>query len=223
MDDTTNYAVKYMCIYRHVHSNLISEWIKPFTQSLPLFDLLLHTMIFIDQDSRLPFSDLMVSEFSKLTSSPSLVYTITGEVISNIDLIINTFNDLYNEFMVIINANYDNAFNMIAKQTGTSWEKPYNAQLENMFDNKKDIEDYVSKYVNQNKTREEIIVPRVNGNASGQQQPKSFVYRDKPPERSDEPNRANGSNGVGPINSLRNGRSNRSGTTLSLSHMNMNF
>ena len=93
-----SFSVQYIFVYRHVHTNIVYDLIKPFTQNDMLFQQLLERVIFVDTETpNLEFTDLMKNEFSKIHSSPALIYVVGGNIITDCNTIAEVMCDIYND------------------------------------------------------------------------------------------------------------------------------
>lgn len=161
-----SYSIKYIFLYRSDHIQNIYNIIKPFTEDKRLFDLLTQTVIFVDIDSNLPFTDVMKSEFTKIKSSPALIYTITGEVITDVGLIVTTLKDLYNDLIQSIENCWDNVFS----DSDCKRDDHYISEIYAMgsgFDinDQATIQNYANQYLKENKDRIDYSPPnKLSGN-----------------------------------------------------------
>lgn len=150
------FSTKYICVYRNVHQPIIYNLIKPFTANCDLFEQLLQTIIFVDIDQKqLPFTDIMIEQFSKLKASPSLIYTISGEIITDEQLIMATFFDVYNDIITVLNSQLDDVFKNDCNGNGGYITEIWNLKSGFDLDNVNDIQNYVNQYNYENKKQKE--------------------------------------------------------------------
>lgn len=150
------FSTKYICVYRNVHQPIIYNLIKPFTANRDMFEQLLQTIIFVDIDQKyLPFTDVMIEQFGKLKASPSLIYTISGEIITDEQLIMATFFDIYNDIVAVLNSPLDDVFNNDCNGNGGYITEIYNLKSGFDLDNVNDIQNYVNQYNYENKKQKE--------------------------------------------------------------------
>lgn len=90
-------------VYRHDHTNVVYNLIQPFTVNDNLFKRLLDVIIFVDTESQIPLTQDMQQEFGKITASPALIYVITGDVLTDLNMIISEMNNVYNECVESLN------------------------------------------------------------------------------------------------------------------------
>lgn len=150
------FSTKYICVYRNVHQPIIYNLIKPFTANCDLFEQLLQTIIFVDIDQKqLPFTNIMIEQFSKLKASPALIYTISGEIITDEQLIMATFFDVYNDIITVLNSQLDDVFKNDCNGNGRYISEIYNMSSGFDLDNTNDIQNYVNQYQNEIKERKD--------------------------------------------------------------------
>ena len=149
-----SYSIKYIFLYRSDNIQSIYNYIKPFTEDNRLFELLTQTIIFVDIDSNLPFTDPMRTEFAKIPLSPALIYTITGEVITDAGLIMTTLSDLYNDLIQSIENCWDNVFsNSDCKRDDHYISEIYAMGSGFDINDQATIQNYANQYLKENKDR----------------------------------------------------------------------
>ena len=165
-DTVYSYSIKYIFLYRTDHSQDIYNFIKPFTIDDRLFELLRQTIIFVDIDSNLPFTEAMRTEFAKVKKSPALIYTITGEVITDEGFIMTTLSDIYNDLIQSIENCWDNVFmNSDCKRDDHYISEIYAMNSGFDLSDQATIQNYANQYLNENKDRIDYNPPKeMSGN-----------------------------------------------------------
>lgn len=162
-----SYSIRYIMLYRHDHTNMVYNLIKPFTVDDKLFDRLTSTVIFVDTESNIPLTHLMQEEFSKIPGSPALIDTITGSIIigdnmDNINMIANVMNDIYNECVMCVSLSWDIPFDNSVCERDDHYitEQMYNALGGFDTTNVMALQEYATNYQKANKEKEKINFPK---------------------------------------------------------------
>ena len=158
---TYSYSVMYIMVYRHVHSELIYEFIKPFTVNDRLFQKLLETVIFVDTESNVPFTQIMNAEFSKITSSPAMIRVVGGDIVTDANIIAEIMNTVYNDCIDMLNNNLDIPFDNSTCMRDDHYitEQMYNPSNMNVT-NEKYIQNYAAQYTQDNLNRQGFFPKR---------------------------------------------------------------
>ena len=163
-----SYSIRYIMLYRHDHTNMVYNLIKPFTVDDKLFDRLTSTVIFVDTESNIPLTKLMQQEFSKIPGSPALIDTITGSIIigdnmDNINMIANVMNEIYNECVMCVNLSWDTPFDNSVCERDDHYiteQMMYNARSGFDSTDLMALQEYANKYKEANKEKEKIDFPK---------------------------------------------------------------
>lgn len=149
-----SYSIKYIFLYRTDHNQTIHSMIQPFTADDRLFELLTQTVIFVDIDSNLPFTETMRTEFAKIHSSPALIYVITGEVITDGGLIMTTLSDIYNDLIQTLENCWDNALMEAECNRDDHYiSEIYSSGTGFDLNDQASIQQFANEYLNANKER----------------------------------------------------------------------
>lgn len=182
-----SYSIRYIMLYRHDHTNMVYNLIKPFTVDDKLFDRLTSTVIFVDTESNIPLTQLMQEEFSKIPGSPALIDTITGSIIigdnmDNINMIANVMNDIYNECVMCVNLSWDTPFDNSVCERDDHYitEQMYNAVGGFDTTDVMALQEYATNYQQANKAKDEINFPKRTVNMGTP----TATIKDKPDKQS---------------------------------------
>ena len=182
-DINYSYSTRYIMVYRHDHTNMVYNLIKPFTVDDRLFEKLTESVIFVDTESNIPLTQTMQEVFSKIPGSPAIIDTITGSVtigdnMNNINLIANMMNDIYNECISSVNSGWDYPFDESDCQRDDHYitEQMYNVMDGFDSTNTLMLQEYASNYQKANKSVEKINFPEQTVHMGTQ----SVPIKDKP-------------------------------------------
>lgn len=157
-----SYSLQYILVYRHVHTNLVYDLIKPFTQDDMLFQQLLETVIFVDTETpHLEFTDLMKNEFSKIHSSPALICVVGGNIITDCNIIAEIMSNIYNDCVNALSNTWMNQpfDNSICKRNDHYIsEQLFNPSVLYTTDSAS-FDNYVAQYQQENKERANLQFP----------------------------------------------------------------
>lgn len=156
-----SFSVQYILVYRHIHTNIVYDLIKPFTQDDMLFQKLLETVIFVDTETpHLEFTDLMQSEFSKIHSSPALICVVGGNIITDCNTITEIMSDIYNDCVNSLTSVLMNPFDNSICERDDHYisEQLFNPSIMYTTDSS-NFNDYVAQYQQDNQKRENLQFP----------------------------------------------------------------
>lgn len=157
-----SFSVQYILVYKHIHTNIVYDLIKPFTQDDMLFQKLLETVIFVDTETpNLEFTNLMQSEFSKIHNSPALICVVGGNVITDCNTIAEIMSDIYNDCVNSLSASwinqpFDNS--ICERDDHYISEQLFNPSIMYTTDSS-NFNDYVAQYQQDNKERANLQFP----------------------------------------------------------------
>ena len=156
------YSIMYIMVYRHTHSDLVYNMIKPFTVDDRLFQKLLDVMIFVDTESGIPFTQLMNKEFSKIKSSPAIIRVVGCDIIIDMNDITEIMKEVYNECVSSLSIDFEQPFDNSICQRDDHYitEQIYNNTSVMDTTNGGLLQDYATQYQQDNLNRTQIQYPK---------------------------------------------------------------
>lgn len=159
--DQQSFSVQYILVYRHIHTNIVHDLIKPFTQDDMLFQKLLETVIFVDTETpKLEFTDLMQNEFGKIRSSPALICVVGGNIITDCNTIAEIMSDIYDDCVNSLTSVFMNPFDNTVCERDDHYISEQLFNPSNMYTtDSQSFNDYVAQYQQDNKERANLKYP----------------------------------------------------------------
>lgn len=156
------YSIMYIMVYRHIHSDLIYELIKPFTVDDRLFQKLLDIIIFVDTESDISFTQLMNKEFSKIKKSPAMIRVVGCDIITDMNDITEIMKEVYNECVSSLSIDFEQPFDASICHRDDHYitEQIYNNTSVMDTTNGGLLQDYATQYQQENLNRTQIQYPK---------------------------------------------------------------